>query len=433
MNTMNFKKPLISIALTCILVSCKENKKSTAETDEVDDPAQNITQKEGKFSYSDDLKFMKNYVDVVELVSPSGEEKIAISPDLQGRVMTSTAFGDEGNGYGWINKELFESEEPQEHIHVYGGEERFWLGPEGGQYSIFFKKGDEFTLDNWYTPRLIDLEPFAIKEKNASSVSFTKKASLTNYSGYTFELGIERQVELYSADKIAQELGVAIPSSVKSVAYNTTNVLSNVGRSDWKKETGLLSIWLLGMYNASPATTVVIPFHPGENELLGNAVTDDYFGKVPSERLIVKDSVLYFSGDAKYRSKIGLSPSRSKDIMGSYDAENQVLTIIKFNKPNGVSDYVNSQWKIQEEPYKGDVVNSYNDGPPAEGEKQLGQFYELETSSPALALKAGENATHTQLTCHFEGDEPVLDELAKRLLGVSVLELGEVFKTIDKE
>ena len=25
----------------------------------------------------------------------------------------------------------------QEHIHVFGGEERFWMGPEGGQYALF--------------------------------------------------------------------------------------------------------------------------------------------------------------------------------------------------------------------------------------------------------------------------------------------------------
>jgi hypothetical protein len=26
------------------------------------------------------------------------------------------------------------------HINVFGGEDRFWLGPEGGQFSIFFAK-----------------------------------------------------------------------------------------------------------------------------------------------------------------------------------------------------------------------------------------------------------------------------------------------------
>lgn len=92
-------------------------------------------------TYIEDVHFMKNYIDLIELSDPSGKSKVAISADLQGRVMTSSAYGDSGRSYGWINKELFASKDTLEHINVFGGEERFWLGPEGGQYSIFFKKG----------------------------------------------------------------------------------------------------------------------------------------------------------------------------------------------------------------------------------------------------------------------------------------------------
>jgi len=319
-----------------------------------------------------------------------------------------------------------------EHINVYGGEERFWLGPEGGQYAIFFKNGSEFNLDNWYTPRLIDLAPYKVVEQATNSASFVKEATLTNYNNFDFELKIERKIEVLSVTQITKELNVNIGSAVKSVAYKTTNSLSNRGNKDWQKESGLLSIWLLGMYNASNSTTVVIPFHAGNESTLGKRVTDDYFGKVPSERLIVKDEVLYFSGDAKFRSKIGLSPSRAKNILGSYDSENNVLTIIKYNKPEGVTEYVNSLWEIQDEPFKGDVINSYNDGPPAPGEKQLGQFYELETSSPALALKAGGSATHTQLTCHFEGEKTAINDLAKQLLGLSLEEITDAINLPSK-
>ena len=139
-----------------------------------------------------------------------------------------------------------------------------------------------------------------------------------------------------------------------------------------------------------------------------------------------------FSGDGKYRSKIGLSPQRAKNILGSYDATHQILTILKYNQPEGVTDYVNSMWEIQEQPFAGDVVNSYNDGPPEPGAKPLGPFYELETSSPALKLKSGETGTHTQLTCHFEGDEKGLDAIAQQLLRVSISEISGVFKMTDQ-
>ncbi len=147
---------------------------------------------------------------------------------------------------------MFESGETREHINMYGGEERFWLGPEGGQYSLFFKNGVEFNLNNWYVPRLIDLEPFQVIEKTKISVLFTKNASFTNYAGFQFDIGIERKVEVLSSHETFDYLRVVPLEDVKSIAYLTTNTVSNDGEKNWEKETGLLSIWLLGMFNRPP-------------------------------------------------------------------------------------------------------------------------------------------------------------------------------------
>jgi len=86
-------------------------------------------------------------------------------------------------------------------------------------------------------------------------------------------------------------------------------------------------------------------------------------------------------------------------------------------------DYVNSMWEIQEEPYKGDAINSYNDGPAEPGAKPLGPFYELETSSPAAALNAGESLEHTHRTFHLQGEDADLDLVAKATLGVTIAEI----------
>jgi hypothetical protein len=377
-------------------------------------------------TYGSDLTFMKEYTSIIELSDESGGI-VSISPALQGRVMTSSARGKNGRSYGWINRKRFESKDTMEHINAYGGEERFWLGPEGGQYSIFFEKGAEFTLENWYTPRLMDLEPFEISSASSDKAVLTKKASLKNYSGFQFYLSIKREVVILSKEEIVQELGIHDLGQARAVAYRTTNILTNTGNVDWRKDTGLLSIWLLGMFNPSPSTTIVIPYNSGNERELGTIVNDNYFGIVPSERLVVKENTIYFKGDGEYRSKIGLSPMRAKNIMGSYDTENNILTIVKYNRPEGANDYVNSLWEIQERPYEGDAVNSYNDGPSAPGEEPLGPFYELETSSPALALKPGESGTHIQLTCHIEGDPATLDLIVQQLLGVSLEEIEKAF------
>ena len=51
------------------------------------------------------------------------------------------------------------------HMNAYGGENRFWLGPEGGKYSLYFKKGDSMVFDNWKTPAPIDTENWQVTKK----------------------------------------------------------------------------------------------------------------------------------------------------------------------------------------------------------------------------------------------------------------------------
>jgi hypothetical protein len=378
--------------------------------------------------FGDDLAFLKKYTKAFVLSDESGQKQVAVVPEYQGRVMTSTADSEAGISFGWVNRDLIASGQKQPHINVYGGEDRFWLGPEGGQYSIFFKKGDPFDLDHWQTPSWIDTEPYDVVSQSQDRAAFSRTFQLTNYSGTQLDLEVMREIRLLNDADVERELGVAIKTAVKSVAFETVNEIKNTGSNPWEKETGLLSIWILGMFNASPETTVVIPFIEGDEEALGPIVNDAYFGEVPAERLVVKEGVMFFAADANYRSKIGVLPSRSKPVMGSYDAVNRVLTVVQFTLPKGVTDYVNSMWEIQEKPYGGDAVNSYNDGPPRPGAAQLGKFYELETSSPALALQPGQTGKHIHRTFHFQGLESELDSIARKTLGVSIEEIKSVLK-----
>ena len=376
---------------------------------------------EGQRTFGQDVKFLKNHTDAIVLSDQSGNSRVALVPAYQGRVMTSTATGPDGLSFGWTNYDLIESGEIQPHINAFGGEERFWMGPEGGQFAIFFPKGtDEFNLENWQTPAVIDTEPYDLISQTSDTASFRKRTQLTNVSGGEFDIQIDRTVRILPAAEMRKHLGAPVPDSVNSVAYQSDNSITNKGTKPWRKKTGLLSIWMLGMFKHSPSTTVVIPFNPGPESRLGPKVNDTYFGKVPAERLVVEENVLFFSGDGQYRSKIGLSPKRSKPIAGSYDAQNQVLTIVQYTKPAGATDYVNSMWEFQDAPYGGDVINSYNDGPPEPGASPLGPFYELETSSPAAELKPGQTLSHMNRTFHLQGAEADLDPIARATLGVSI-------------
>ncbi len=352
---------------------------------------------------------------------------VAVNPDLQGRVMTSTAGGPEGTSFGWINRELLTSKVNNPHMNAFGGEDRFWLGPEGGQFSIFFKSGDPFDLDHWFTPPPVNEGAWDVLDQDDAAIHFRKVIKLVNYSGTDFDVEVDRKVYLAGMEYL-EPFGLVLPAGVRMVGFGTDNEVKNAGTAPWEKTTGLLSIWILGMFNPSPDLTIVVPYEAGPETERGPVVNDAYFGKVPADRLIVADKVLYFKGDGLYRSKIGLSPKRVKNIAGSYDAATKTLTLVTFLLPAGASDYVNSMWEIQKEPYAGDVVNSYNDGPASPGAKPLGPFYEIETSSPALALKPGESYLHTHLTFHFQGEESALDGIARKALGVGLDEIKTAFK-----
>jgi len=400
------KKLLIGLVSGVILAGCAEEDAKMA-----------------KKSFGDDLAFTKTHTDVVVLSDASGQSQVAVAPKLQGRVLTSSAQGITGLSFGWINRELIASGKTVEHMNVYGGEDRFWIGPEGGQFSVFFKQAVPFDLEHWFTPAAIDTEPFDLVSKSQNHAALRKDMQLENYSGTIFKLRVDREIRVLDKAEAIEKLEVTPPSSVKMVAFESVNKMTNTGTKAWQKETGLLSIWILGMFNPSPATTIVVPFNAGSQDQLGPIVNDAYFGKVPTDRLTIKEGVLFFSGDGQYRSKIGLSPQRAKPVLGSYDAVNQVLTIVQYNKPDGVVDYVNSMWQLQDQPYKGDVVNSYNDGPAQPGAKPLGPFYELETSSPAAKLSPGQMILHVHRTYHLQGPEADLNPIAKAILGVTISQI----------
>ncbi|MFH5806116.1 DUF6786 family protein [Alienimonas sp. DA493] len=384
--------------------------------------------------FADDVAFLRKHTEVVLL--KEGDAAVAVAPAYQGRVMTSAFDREAGPSFGWINRPVVEKgilsddEERgqlEEHIYIFGGEERFWLGPEGGQFALFFQPGTQFEFSDWTTPPAIDTEPFELVERTEASAKFEHETELINYSGARFKVGVERTVKLLDEREASDLLGVKLPEGLRTVAYETDNRITNIGSDAWKPETGLLSIWILGMYNPSPETTVVIPFKEGDDATLGPKVRDAYFGKVPPEYLRVEEGRLFFRGDGTRRGKIGVTPQRSKGIAGSYDAAGRALTLVTYNVQEAPHGFVNSMWEMQDDPYAGDVINAYNDGAPEPGADPLGPFYELETSSPAAALQPGETMKHVQRTYHLQGSKEALDPLARRLLGVGLDEIEAAF------
>lgn len=375
----------------------------------------------GPAMFADDLAFLNKNGPVKVFESPHGG-RVVISAKYQARVMTSAVEAD-GKSLGYINRKFIEEGKTGAQFDNYGGEDRFWLGPEGGQFALYFPAGKPLVFANWQTPHAFQEGEWKAKDEGKTSVTFTQPMTLTNYSGTEFKLDVERKIALMSDDDAKKNLGMAIPSTVKWVGFSTTNTIVNTDTKAWSEAKGVVSVWIAGMFQPMGGTRVVLPF---EKAAKGDIVNDKYFAKVPADRLMVheKEGFVVFKCDGQFRSKIGLVPARAKSMVGSYTEDAQLLTIVIYTKPKGATKYVNNNWELpQKEPFGGDSVNSYNDGPVEPGKPALGGFYELESVSPAVALAPKAKLTHVHQTYHFVGPKEALEGIAKKVLGVGLSEL----------
>jgi hypothetical protein len=212
---------------------------------------------------------------------------------------------------------------------------------------------------------------------------------------------------------------------VKSVGYETDNLLTNQGSREWTASTGMPCIWILDMFKPSPATVIIVPFQYSPGQEFAKTATTGYFGEIPDARIWHNDSLLVFKADGRSRGKLGIVADKAKNIAGSYDAIHKVLTIIMFEVETRAR-YLNQEWNTTKPSFSGDAVNAYNDGPLADG-KQMGPFYEIESVSPAAFLKPNETLTHRHSVFHFTGNEPGLNEISIKLLGISLEKMNAVF------
>ena len=374
---------------------------------------------EGSFAF--DHNFLQRHdSSLVEL--KAGKASILVSPKYQGKVFTSSANGEEGRSFGWINYKAFTAPEDP-HMNAYGGENRLWLGPEGGKFSVFFRPGDAMIFNNWKTPAAIDTEIWELAAKGDRSVTLKKQMQVTNYTGSKLDLQINRTVTILSKTEIENDLELQLGDSLSFVGYSTSNQLTNTGGTGWTEQTGMPCIWILDMFNPSPATTVVIPYKPAADTV--KVATTGYFGEIPADRIKLAGNKLFFKADGKSRGKLGILPLYVLPKAGSYDATNHVLTITIFDIDN-TARYLNQEWNTERAVFSGDAMNAYNDGPLANG-GQLGPFYEIESVSPAAELKPGASIVHDHNVYHFQGAPGQLNIIAQKILGVSLDDIQKVF------
>ncbi len=386
------RKSVITLIIFSLLFNCNSDKTSKTKHETFEEVLQ-------KLKVIRDLEVLQNE-----------NSAIAISSAYHGRVFTSTANGLQGTSYGYINWKLFEDNIYATTISKLGGESRLWFGPEFGKYSIFFDKGEERLIENMKISPDLNHKTFRVIERDSVSVTCFGKMAIRNNFGTIFNIEAQRKIKLLSKKEIVLDLEVSIDESIADVGFSTETSIKNLGNK-WEKDKGLLCIWDLGALITSSDNIVLIPLQKDADSLTG------YFTPVTPERLLIKDRVAYYRADAMGLNKIGVKPELSKNVMGSYSKEKQLLNIVKFTFEND-SLYVNSL-PNNKKPYAGDVTNIFN-GEVNQALDRNWPFYEFETSSSAKELDSLETMYHKQTMYHFQGNPKKLNEIAQKVLGVDL-------------
>ena len=368
------------------------------------------------WKFGNDIAFLDKNADCV--VIGEGDSFIAISPKLQGRVMTSTLEGKDGYSLGWVNRKLIASGESESHRNLFGGEDRFWVGPEGTDFSVFFPANSLFVGENWKIPAGLTSEPWKLTAHSDKQIRVEKELSFANMKNQRFKAEVLREISYISKENATKILNLEVPDSVKCVAYQSLNKITNKGDKPWSLENGIISVSAMSCFHANKSTYGFVPYNEGDK--LGNIITDTYNEPIGTDRLSIFPSFVRMRLDGTKIAEINMSPRRSKGILGTYDAERNILTIVTYIQPSTPRKYLPANWRRTNDIFDGDSVRLFNSGSRKEGDFDSPRFYETATYSPALALEPEKSHIHVQRVFHFKGSEYELGAIAYKLLGVSM-------------
>lgn len=352
----------------------------------------------------------------IELKACNGTAKLLVLPEYQGRIAASSSLGDGASPSGWVNFSALNREEKLNGSEIHG-EERVWIGPQGGQFSFYYGLDRPLDESKWEVPASFNAEPFDLYGQSQREVDLSKNVVLTNNFGTTLHMTLYRNVRILEKQEIEGLLSIQIPGRISFIGYQTAHRLQNTDSVQWKKDSGLASIWSLSTFKGTDRSVTFIPIkgHSGKPVF-------QYMGKPGNDRFVVHDNVVWYRTDGKFRSKIGIPPNLSKGLFGNYQPEINMLRIIQFQQ-SGDSLYFNSNVFEQRNPYDGEAIAVYNNGPMNLSVGKENSFFELESASPQKELLPGESVSHFHRVFQFIGEKAELDRISQEVLGISLADI----------
>jgi len=324
-------------------------------------------------SYNDALNYLVKKTPVVELYDQLGG-RVAVCPEWNGRVMTSTCDGLDGNSFGYVNVQAIDAE----NFENFGGEDLWTISP-------------------------LDLS-LTIENIKENKTLLQRTLRMADANGQSVEFHLSRSISLLSRQRMGTLFGDAIADALKQedvsvVAFRTENTVRS-------QEKACVASRQRGMFNACPHTFIVISTPP-ENFLSKPPTIDiDYLGGSPHGRIRHIADALLFRADGRGRCRATIPFSAVPPLFGAVELRSGTLTLWMFDVP--------------EESEEKNIIRIYNHGHPHTGGLDWATYYEMNSFSAARELLPEHALSYCQCTLHLNAGNDILGGLVRQIFDVSL-------------
>ncbi len=359
---------------------------------------------------------------------------VVVSPAMVGRVMATGLDGVDGGTDSWIYEEQIKkgatTSGPGGQWAAFGGDERIWYAPEGGQFALFFPS-EQQNMEDYLVPEVLNSTRYRLTELAADgrSIRFAAPIHLKNIKGTEYDLEVTRRIEVL--DDCPYTVGHG--DAVEFTGFESRTWTRNTGDEPITKERGALATWTVGMFPSYPRSIVVLPYRVGPESELGPAVNTEYFNTdmIPTDKALgdkpydnywaVKDNFALVKTNGNVHTKIEMGPKRSLGRAASIDLEHDTLTILEFRQYPEM-DYTASYWLPYDgDPHEGAAISIFS----LAGDLGVPPFHELECLSPTLLLDPGQQYCHISRTYRLRGDKDAIAEICRRYFHADMESLRE--------
>ena len=323
-------------------------------------------------SYHDALNYLAQKTSVIELYDQWGG-RVAICPEWNGRILTSTCDGLDGESFGCVNVQAIDDECAED----YGGEDHWTLSP----------IVHPFTVDTIKEHKAVLQRTLQTNDANGVPVEF--------HLSRTISLLHKQKIEALFGDIVADAL---TQENVSAVGFHTENTVKT-------PEKACVASRLRGMFNPSP-NTVIILSTPSEDFATESSPIDiDYQGGSPHGRIRHLPQNLLVHADGRGQCQITMPFPDAPPILGAIELRFGTLTLWTFDVPNGS---------------EANAIRLYNSGRSHAEELDRMAYYETNCFSAAQELLPEDSLTYCQTTLHLNAGNDVLDNLVRQVFDVSL-------------